>query len=34
VSEHGSVDRSSLAGSVGSVGSVDDFEPVGGRDAE
>jgi 23S rRNA pseudouridine1911/1915/1917 synthase len=33
VSEHGSVDRSSLAGSVGSVGSVDDFEPVGGRDA-
>ena len=31
--EHGSVDRSSLAGSVGSVGSVDDFEPVGGRDA-
>jgi len=31
--EHGSADRSSLAGSVGSVGSVDDFEPVGGRDA-
>lgn len=31
--EQGSVDRSSLAGSVGSVGSVDDFEPVGGRDA-
>jgi 23S rRNA pseudouridine1911/1915/1917 synthase len=31
-SEHGSIDRSSLAGSVGSVGSVDDFEPVGGRD--
>jgi 23S rRNA pseudouridine1911/1915/1917 synthase len=30
--ENGSVDRSSLAGSVGSVGSVDDFEPVGGRD--
>ena len=32
VMENGSVDRSSLAGSVGSVGSVDDFEPVGGRD--
>jgi len=32
--EHGSVDRSSLAGSVGSVGSVDDFAPVGGKDPE